>query len=420
MKLVSDNMGKDIRQEIDSANNEAVQKINSAEPVLIDIKPAIEVIPGMTKNTILHAGPPIEWRNMCGPMRNGVICGVLFENLAETPKEAAEMVESGEVKLTPCHEHMAVGGMTGITAASTSVAVVKNKTYGNEAYCHLHEGYPANAMHFGSIEYDEVISHLRWMNDVLVPILKVGIKDMGGLNVKNIFAQALQTGYGELHGRNTAANSLMIRSIMPYLIKSDLDKEKVSKCFEFLDKSDIFFLHIGMAACRAIIDPAKNIEYSTVVTTFCRNGVEYGIRVSSLGDQWFTGPADKIRGPCLPGYKPEDSCLDIGDSSITETVGFGGILQPTGMRMIETAKHIREMRQIAVGASKFFLLPIMDFEGVPTGFDIRKIVETGIQPIHNTAMAHKIRGGKTGVGVAKAPMECFKKAIVAFSEKYSI
>lgn len=413
-------MEKDIRQEIDSANKEAIDKINSAEPVLIDIKPAIEAIPGMSKHTILHAGPPIEWKNMCGPMRNGVICGMLFENLAETPKEAAEMVEAGEVKLSPCHEHMAVGGMTGITTASTQVSVVRNEAYGNEAYCHLHEGYHNKAMHYGSIEYDEVIPNLRWMKDVLVPILKVGIKDMGGLNIKNIFAQALQTGYDDLHGRCSTANSLMIRRIMPYIMKADLDKEKVYECFEFLDKSDIFFLHIGMAACRAMVDPAKNIEYSTVVTTFCRNGVEFGIRVSSLGDQWFTGPADKIRGLCLPGYNPEDSCLDIGDSSIVEVNGFGGIFQPRGMRMIETVKHIREMRQITVGESKYFLLPIMDFQGVPLGFDIRKIVETGIQPVINTAMAHKVRGGKIGTGTPKAPIECFKKAIEAFSEKYSV
>jgi len=413
-------MRKDIIQEIASANNEAVQRINAAEPVLIDIRPAIEVIPGMTKKTILHAGPPIEWKKMCGPMRNGVICGVLYEGLAETPKEAKEMVEAGEIRLEPCHEHGAVGGMTGITTASTQVFVVKNETYGNEAYCHLHEGYKDNAMHFGSIEYNEVITHLNWMKDVLVPILKIGIKSMGGLNVKNVMSQALQSGFDELHSKHTVANSIMIKRIIPHIVRADVDREQVAEVFDFLDKSDIFFLHIVMAACRATIDPAKNIEYSTVVTTLCRNGVEFGVRVSSLGEQWFTGPADMIRGPTYPAYKPEDSCLDLGDSSITETVGLGGIIQPTGMKYTETIKHVGKMKKIASGESKHYLLPLLNFRGAPTGFDIRKIVKTKIRPVINTAMAHRVKGGKIGIGTAKAPLQCFTKALKAFSEKYAV
>ncbi len=413
-------MKKNISQEIDSANGEAIQKINAAEPVLIDIKPAIEVIPGMTKNTILHAGPPIKWSDMCGPMKNGVICGILGENLAETPEQAAKMVEDGGIKLSPCHEHMAVGGMTGITTASTSVFIVRNETYGNEAYCHLHEGYNRTARHFGSIEYDEVISKLRWMEDVVVPVLKAAIKDMGGLNIKNLIAQSLQLGFDDLHGRWPVANGLLIRKITPHVIKAGLDRQIVLEFFEFLDKSDIFPLHMGMAAFRAMIDPAKNIEYSTVATTFCRNGIEFGIRVSSLGDQWFTGPADIIRGPAYPGFKPEDSCLDLGDSSITETLGFGGIISPVGMRIVETIGHIRRMQQIAFGQSKYYLLPILDFQGVPLGFDIMKIVKTGVQPVINTAMAHKVKGGQIGVGVTKVPIECFKKAHEAFSKKYNI
>lgn len=413
-------MEKDIRQEIETANKEAVRRIDSAEPILIDVKPAIEAIPSMTKRTILHAGPPIEWRDMCVPMRNGIICGVLFEDLAESPEEAEEMVEAGEIELSPCHEHMAVGGMAGITTASTPVSVVKNQIYGNEAYCHLHEGYPNKCIHFGSIEYDEIIAHARWMRDVLVPILRAGMKGMGGLNVKNIFAQALQTGLDDLHGRFAVANSIMIKKIIPHITKADLDNEEASQSFDFLQKSDTFFLHIGMAACRAMIDPAKNIEYSTVTTTFCRNGIEFGVRVSSLGDNWFTGPADVIRGPAFPGYRQEDSCLDIGDSSIVEVIGFGGMFQPTGMRLSETINHIREIRQIASGESKYFLLPLINYEGLPIGFDIRKIVETGIQPIINTAMAHKVRGGRIGIGTTKAPMECFTKALEAFSERYGL
>ncbi len=414
-------MKKDIKQEIDSANEEAINRINSAEPVLIDISSAIEVIPGMTKNTILHAGPPIEWKKMCGPMRNGVICGVLYEELADTPKEAAEIVEAGEIKLSPCHEHMAVGGMTGITTASTQVYVVKNETYGNAAYSYLHEGFPLNmGIGFGSIEYDEVISRLHWIKDVLVPILKVGIKSMDGLNIKNICAQTLQTGYDDLHHRTPVANSLMIRRIMPYVIRADLDKNKVTECFEFLDKSDIFFLHLEMAACRAMVDSAKNIDYSTVVSTMCRNGIEFGVRVSSLGDQWFTGPADKIKGSTFPGFKPEDSCLDLGDSSITETVGFGGVIQPEGMPIVETVRHIKKMKQIAAGESRHYLLPIINFQGLPLGLDIMKIVKTGILPVINTAMAHKIRGGMIGAGTTRAPRECFKKAFRAFSDKYGV
>ncbi len=419
------NPAVDLREKINEANLKTVEIMMSGTPIWIGDSPAIDVVPGMTKNTILHAGPPIEWERMCNPMRQGVLGAVVFEGLAKDLDEAKEAVEAGEIILSPCHHHQAVGGMTGITSASMPVHIVKNEKYGNLAYCLPHEGSSFKALGWGTND-QETLDHIRWMRDELSPVLDKGVKASGGINIKDIISRAIQMG-DEAHSRCTAGTLLVTRKLASALVLTDTPRDMLARVFEFLQKTDIFALHLFMAAGRAMVEPAKNIEYSTVVTTLCRNGVEFGIRVSALGDQWFVGPAGKIKTSYFsPQWNDDVAGRDIGDSAIMEVIGLGGLIHaaaPAHEHVLKgtfqsAVQKTEEAYTISVTEHPSWLLPTLDFRGVPFGLDIRKVVQTGNTPLIDTATPH-INGGFIGSGEARAPVEAFEAALRAFSATIS-
>ena len=412
----------DIKERINEANKKTIDIMMAGQPVWIGDSPAIDVVPGMTKNTILHAGPPIEWDRMCNPMRKGILGAVVFEGLARNLSEAKELVESNEIFLSPCHHHSAVGGMTGITSASMPVHIVRNDTYGNVAYCLPHEGSSFKALGWGTND-DETIQQIRWMRDELSPVLNTGVKAIGGINIKDIIGRAIQMG-DEAHSRCTAGTLLITRKLAPYLVSSDIQKDMLARVLDFIQRTDIFALHLFMAAGRSMIDPAKNIPYSSVVTTLCRNGVEFGIKVSALGDQWFTGPAGKIRTSYFsPQWNDSVAGKDIGDSAIMEVIGLGGLIHaaaPAHEHLLKgtfesAMSKTKEAYSITVGEHNSWFLPALDFRGVPIGIDIRKVVQTGTPPLIDTATPH-IDGGFIGSGESRAPLEAFEKALREFSK----
>jgi hypothetical protein len=415
-----------MKVDIESANRKALEKLNNAQPVLIDIKTAHEAIPDMDKRTILHAGPPLEWKDMCGPLKGSIIGGVRYEALVETEEEALALIESGEIKFFPNHNFDAVGPMTGIISYSMPVYVVKNEAYGNVAYCTINEGL-GKVMRFGAKD-DEVLKRLKWIETELAPGLKKAIIESGGINLKVTIAQALTMG-DEMHQRNIAASSLFVRKITLFLVKTVKDNEALTRITEFIIGNDQFFLNLAMAAGKATMDPVRDISGSTVVTAMSRNGTNFGIRVSGLGNQWFEAPVLQPKGLYFPGYTETDANPDIGDSSIIETFGLGGfamaaapaVTQFVGAGSVDDAiNYSRDMGEITLGKSPHYILPTMDFEGTPTGIDICKVIETGILPVINTGIAHKNPGvGQVGAGIVNPPIECFKQALIAFDEKYT-
>lgn len=411
------------RREIEEANKEALKRINSSQAVLIDIRNAIEVIPGMDENTILHAGPPITWDRMSGPVRGAVMGALIFEGKAENEEEAEALASSGKIKFSPCHEHDAVGPMAGIISPSMPVFVIKNTTYGNLAYCTLNEGL-GKVLRFGAYS-SEVINRLRWMKTILTPGLQSAIRLSGGIDIKTIIAQALHMG-DELHNRNKAGTSLFIRAIMPYLVAADLPLEELESIVKFMNSNDHFFLNLSMPAAKAILEAANGIENSTVVVTMSRNGTDFGIRVSGLKGQWFTAPAEMVKGLLFPGYTEEDCNPDLGDSAITETAGYGGFAMAAALAIVQFVGGVpqdavnfsNKMYEITVGESSAFSIPILDFRGTASGIDVRKVIEKNILPQINTGIAHKKAGiGQVGAGLVNPPWGCFAKAIVALAEK---
>lgn len=410
-------------EKIDDANKEVSKVILSGKPTLIDMDRAINVIPGMRSNKILHAGPPVTWDRMCGPMRGGIIAALMYEGMAENPEDAEKLAASGDVEFAPCHEHSTVGPMAGIVSESMPVFVLKNEEYGNLAYCTMNEGL-GKVLRYGAYGED-VIERLRWMEMVLYPNLKRAILDVGKIDLKNIIAQALHMG-DEVHNRNRAATSLLYRTLAPSIIKTCKNTGDAKDVLDFINNNDHFFLNLSMPACKVTLDAARNIPFSSVAVAMCRNGTDFGVQLAGTGKDWFTGPAEVPDALYFPGYTKEDANPDIGDSSITETNGLGGfaiasapaIVQFVGGSSSDALMYTKAMYEIAACENNIYQIPYLDFRGTPTGIDVVKVVEKNILPFIDTGVAHKDPGvGQVGAGVLSAPATPFIKAYEGLAER---
>ncbi|MEM3819078.1 MAG: DUF1116 domain-containing protein [Nitrososphaerota archaeon] len=419
-----------VKDEIEKANKEAVERMMGSEPVWVDVGIAKEKIPEMKDYLLLHAGPPITWEKASGPMRGAILGAILYEGWADTPEEAEKLVTSGQVVLEPTHIHNAVGPMAGIISPRMPVYEVYDKKYGNKTYSNFNEGI-GKVLRYGAYS-KEVIDRLKWIESTVAPILQATIreivKDRGGISLKSIIAQALQMG-DDCHNRYNAATSLLLKEVTPYMIDSGFDKQTIREVYSFLSGNNFTTLNLGMAAAKAMTLAAHKIKYSTIVTVMSRNGTETGIWVSGLGNRWFTAAAPIPKGVWFPGFSESDANPDLGDSSITETAGFGGFAMAAAPAIVswvggtvQTAIEItNKMYEITYAKHRYFQIPYLNFQGTPTGVDIRKVLKTGIVPTINTGIAHKEAGiGQIGAGIVSFPFEVFKKAFEAFIQEYEI
>jgi Protein of unknown function (DUF1116) len=412
---------------IDEANQEALRRILAGDPVLVDVVPASEAITGLAERTILHAGPPITWERMCGPLRGAVMGIAVFEGWAKDLNDAAGKAAAGDFAFYPNHHFGAVGPMTGMTTASQPVLVVENKAFGNRAYCALNEGL-GKVMRFGGNDA-EVLDRLRWIKDVLGPAMSRALRKAGGIALKPLIARGLTMG-DEMHQRNVACSCLLLRQLAPALAETARNGAELTACLAFIGGNDQFFLNIAMAMGKALTDPVRGIAGSSVVTAMSRNGTDFGIRVSATGDRWFTAPVEMPSGIYFPGFSERDANPDMGDSAIVETIGLGAFAMAAAPAVVgyvgagrpsQAASFTRAMTDIVVGSNPAWSIPGMDFAGVPTGIDVRLVVETGLTPTINTGIAHREPGvGQVGAGVVKAPLRCFEEALVAFAQTMGV
>ncbi|MBC8384687.1 MAG: DUF1116 domain-containing protein [Candidatus Cloacimonetes bacterium] len=410
------------QEKIDKANQEALNIILNGKPILIGLDKAINVIPGMKKNLILHAGPPIEWERMCGPTRGAIIGALIYEGMVESPEQAEQLASSGKIEYAPCHEHSTVGPMAGIVSASMPVFILKNEEYGNFAYCTMNEGL-GKVLRYGAFS-GEVIKKLKWMESVLYPVLKKAVEKLGKIDLKNIIAQALHMG-DEVHNRNRAATSLFYRIIAPAVIQTS-ESGTAADVLNFINGNDHFFLNLSMPAAKVTLDAARNIKNSSICVALSRNGTDFGIQLAGTGNEWFVGKAPLPDALFFPGFTKEDANPDIGDSSITETAGLGGfaiaaspaIVQFVGGTAKDAVNYTLQMYEITVGENNIYQIPYLNFRGTPTGIDVIKVVEKSLTPFIDTGVAHKNPGiGQVGAGVLSAPMEPFKKAMKGLMKK---
>ena len=410
-------------RQIELANQQALDIMLKADPVLVDVVTAEKAIPALAQGKkILHAGPPIEWARMCGPMQ-GAIAGIaVFEGWADSLDDAVEKAASGEYEFHPNHHFDAVGPMTGMTTRSQPLMVVENRSHGNRAYCAINEGL-GKVMRFGGND-ESVLARLAWLRDVLGPLMGKALRSGDGIALKNLIARGLTMG-DEMHQRNVACSGLLLRALSPSLARASTDTDVLAEALAFMGGNDQFFLNVAMACGKSMMDPVRNIDHCCIVTAMSRNGTDFGIRVSGTGDQWFTAPVEMPEGLYFPGFTEADANPDMGDSTIVETIGLGGFAMGAAPAVAgfvgagaasEAALFTRSMREITCGENPEWTIPAMDYTGVPSGIDIRRVVETALAPTINTGIAHREPGiGQVGAGVVKAPMRCFTDALRAFA-----
>ena len=410
--------------DVNAANRTAVERMLASHPRLVGVEKAADVIPGMREDLLLHAGPPIEWERASGPLRGAIVGALIFEGLAADEAGAIALVERGEISLEPCHHHATVGPMAGVTSASMSVYVVEDGAHDSRTFSNLNEGY-GKVLRYGAFS-EEVIAKLRWMNDEMGPILAAALAECGGIDMRALIAEALHMG-DEGHNRNKAGSLLFLRQLAGPIASVAPTSDAAARVLQFQGENALAVLNPVMAAAKAMADAAHGIEGSTVVSTMARNGTDFGIRVSGLGDRWFTAPAAVPDGLYFSGFTSADANPDIGDSTITETAGIGAFAMAAAPAIVtfiggapEDALHATmEMYEIAVGEHAQFTIPQLDFRGSPVGIDIRKVVELGVTPRVNTGIAHREAGiGQVGAGLVRPPIEIFEEALVAFAERY--
>jgi hypothetical protein len=366
---------------------------------------------------ILHAGPPITWERMCGPQRGAVMGALIYEGLVSDEAEASRLVASGGIEFAPCHHHHAVGPMAGVISPSMPVFIIENKAFGNRAYCTQNEGL-GKVLRYGGMG-PEVTTRLKWMETDLYPALDRALQSLpNGIDIKSMIAQALHMG-DECHNRNRAATSLFLRAIGPALARTSRDNEVLARVIEFIDRNDHFFLNLSMPTGKALLEPAEGVAGSTIVTVMARNGTDFGIRLGCMPERWFTAPAGKVQGLYFPQFGEKDANPDIGDSTITETAGYGGMAMAAAPAIVQfvggspqlAVQTTLEMYEITFGEHEQFTIPALNFRGTPLGIDVRKVAETGILPQINTGIAHKDPGvGMVGAGILRAPEKCFMDA----------
>ena len=404
---------------IREANERALVRLTSAQPVLVDCRPAREAL-GLDERTVLHSGPPLLWGQACPTVQAAILCAIRYEGWAADDEAARRLVERGRVTLGPCHHAGAVGPMTGIITASMPVFVVENRPGGNRAHATVNEGL-GKVLRFGANDAS-VIARLDWLAREAGPLLGAALRSSGGLDLRALMAQALRMG-DEMHQRNIAASALLARALMPHLARVAADTGAVARVADFMAGNDQFFLNLAMAAAKAAADPCLEIAGSTMVATMARNGTDFGIRVAGLGERWFTAPVNTPEGLYFPGFTAADANPDMGDSAIVETVGLGAFAMaasPAVVRFVgagglrDAVRVTEEMAEITLGEHPHFRIPTLDERGTPVGIDIRKVVETGITPLINTGIAGRAPGtGQIGAGVVRAPLACFEQALAA-------
>lgn len=403
--------------EADSPNDLAFQRLTGGQPVLVDVRRALDVMPGMTPDTVLTSGPPMPWQDYEGGQREALIGGALYEGLAPDREAAIEGFASGRIRIGGCHDFGAVGSLAGIYTASMAVFVVENRAFGNTGYCNMYEGRAPKRLNYG-VYNAEVHDRLQMIDTRIAPIIGAAVRAMGGVPLLPIMRRALNMG-DELHSRNTAASLLFARELFPALMDLDgFDRADVARLVQILTEDNYFFLRLSMAAAKAIADAAGGIAGASLVTAMGFNCRGFAIRVSGLGERWITGPHASVEAKLFAGHDASEIAWMGGESPITETVGLGGFAQAAAFPLqdyqggdpeLMVARNL-DLYRITHGEHPLFRIPFLKFRGTPVGIDVRKVVETGILPQMDIGIAGA-GGGQIGAGTVRAPMECFTAAL---------
>lgn len=404
-----------IEERVNAANAKVLEIMTKGHPVWVDVRPALEVIPGMTKNMIFMPGPTITMDRLTPPLRSSVCGAAIHEGLAATKEQAWEMVMRGDIQVVSSQTYNVGNAACMVTSASMPVIVVEDKTYGGRGFAPLHPGGNPKCLRWGLYD-EEVERDLSWFRDVYGPALGKAVRASGGIDVITILSKTAGMG-DENHNRQPAASMALALQLIPYLL--DIETEQKNEVIKHFAANDRFFLHVMMAGVESIMQSCKGIELSTVMVGMGGNGEEFGIQLAGTGNRWYTTAAPKIKGTMLkPTTKESDLVGYLGDSCVTEVWGLGGMsaiagpayMRLTGSNYAEARSRTEKARAVSLGEHTFAPVPWEDMAGFPVGVDVRKVVGYSILPISHGGSALRT-GGQAGAGAAELPLECFKESL---------
>lgn len=404
---------------MNEADKIAFEKLIGARPVLDGCKTAGEAIPGFRKNLILHSGPPVEYGNMRGPHRMGVVGAAIFEGLAKDEKEAVGMIESGEIELGCANDYNSGGPGAGITSYSMAVLTVTEANSGTRAAAAPIEGAQGGGLGGWGVYNKEVGENLRRIAGTYAPLLDQALKAAGGVRVAELFADGLLMG-DEEHTRQAATDKQFLSRLIEPLMDCNLSDTERLTLLRWLNSCRRFVHHVGCASAVASLKSAANVPGATMVTAMCGNGYEFGIKVSGRGERWHVAPAPTFQGRC---FNPADSLADaapwLGDSSNVEGWGLGGLAAAAGLALLaersetpaDGVAQCAEMAKICYGRNPLFRIPLLSEGCAPAGILPELVVETGIAPKMHGGILSRVTGGQIGVGYARTPLACFEEAL---------
>jgi hypothetical protein len=408
--------------QVDRANAEVVRRLDSGTPQLVGVDTAGRCLPGVAGRLLLHCGPAIEWRDVCDPLRRSLHAAAVAEGWALDVTEADRMLAAGEVRLEPAHQHDVALPMASAIGPSAPLFEVVNRAGGTRAFAPINQG-PGETAWFGC-DSPAAIERLVFLRDVAGPLLGSVVEQSGPHDLFALATQGVQMG-DDVHMRTQATTNLLLRNLLPHLAAlPDPGRVELAR---FLSGNHLFFLNLAMAAAKSVALWAEQVEGSSIVTLMCRNGTTYGIRLAGSEDVFLAESPPVGDALYYPDYGPESGARDIGDSAILELVGLGAAAAAgspavagfLGGRMADAVALSEEMTMICSTASTRFTVPTQDFAGTPLGVDARRVVELGITPKVTTGILHATSGlGQVGAGVATAPMECFRAAVLALAENW--
>ena len=411
-----------IEERITIANERVMDIFLKGRPVWTDVRPAIEVVPHMKENLILHPGPPIDTTRIVLPLKTSISGAAVHEGLAKTTDEAWNKVLAGEIEIAPAQDYQCSCAAAMVMSASMPVIVVEDTTHGGKGFSTPHPGPKPKVLRWG--RYDaEVEQDLRVFRDEYCPYLGEAVRASGGIDIIAILSRTAGMG-DENHNRQPAGSMALALALAPYLLDCNAPKKAVK---DFL-ANDRFFLNPLMAASGSITASAKQVKESTVLVGMGGNGQDFGIQVSGTGHTWYVCEAPYILGTFLqPTYTVADLLRYMGDSCVTEVYGFGGMcaiagpayMRLTGSTFEEAVNRTDKARRVSLGEHTFAPVPWNNYKGMPVGIDIRKVVGFNTVPISHGGSGLKT-GGQAGAGAAELPMECFKKALLGMAEALQI
>lgn len=400
---------------IHAANVEVVRRLDSAAPALHRVRRAGDVVPGMGERTILHSGPPLEFERFCDALRRSVTATAVSAGWADDANDVRALIEAGEIELAPANHHAAALPMAATIGPDDPVFEVHDPVGGSVAFSGINQG-PGRRAWLG-VDAPEAVTHLTWLREVIAPVLDQVVRDHDPIDLFSIAAHAVQMG-DDVHMRLQAATALLVRQLLPRI--AALDDPRRVELAVYLSENYLFFLNLVIAASKATVDWAAQVEGSTIVTCMSRNGTTFGVRLAG-SNRWSIADAPPVEAALYRGdFGPDDAAPDIGDSAIVELVGLGGAAAAgspavagfVGGRMSDALARTREFQTISTARSSRFKLPPLEFEGTPLGLDVRKVVELEVTPSITTGILDAVKGrGQIGAGLATAPLEAFQRAL---------